>query len=250
MRNSIVLPQRVSPFYHERIHILHTFLRLLRIDWSGLQRETSWAFDSHSFMLSFDHHEMSLNIDMKIILPVKFSGVSFNLNSNSWTSWLSCNVLNPGKIFHPLEFHPLRINSVQVSVLRCSFEPLQSLFPCSVWLGVLVYLTKTQYRIWKDVDLCALKTDDLFITNQRQILPWRVFPINCFHYIDLILFRHQFCGYVEHLFHCEIFFTLDGMPIVCVILSHEYRWLQCWRHEHSPYHRMFFAVFFCNIHRR
>ena len=63
-------------------------------------RETSRAFDSHSFSLSIDHHEMSLNIDMKIILPVKFSGVSSNLNSNSWTSWLSCNVLNPGKIFH------------------------------------------------------------------------------------------------------------------------------------------------------
>ena len=34
-------------------------------------------------LLSFDPHEMSLNIDMKMILPVKFSGVSFNLNSNS-----------------------------------------------------------------------------------------------------------------------------------------------------------------------
>ena len=45
-------------------------------------------------------HEMSLNIDMKIILPVKFSGVSFHLNNKSLTSRLSCNVLNPGKIFH------------------------------------------------------------------------------------------------------------------------------------------------------
>ena len=34
-----------------------------------------------------------------------------------------------------------------------------------------------------------------------------------------------------------------------VILLHEYRCSQCWRHEHSPDHRMFFAVF-CSIHRR
>ena len=49
-------------------------------------RETSLAFDSQSFSLSLDHHEMSLNIDMKIVLPVKFSGVSSNLNSKLLTS--------------------------------------------------------------------------------------------------------------------------------------------------------------------
>ena len=46
-------------------------------------RETSLAIDSHSFLLSLDTHEMSLNIDMKIIRTVKFSGVSPNLNSKS-----------------------------------------------------------------------------------------------------------------------------------------------------------------------
>ena len=71
------------------------------------------------------------------------------------------------------------------------------------------------------------------------------FQTNCFHSIDLTLFTHQFRWCVEHLFHCEIFCILDGMPIVWVILSNEYRWLQCWRHEHFPYHRMFFVVFCC-----
>ena len=37
-------------------------------------RETSLAFARHSFSLSFDPYEMSLNIDMKMILPVKVSG--------------------------------------------------------------------------------------------------------------------------------------------------------------------------------
>ena len=50
------------------------------------KRETRLAFDSHSTLLSLDHHEMSLNIDMMIILPVEFSGVSFNLNNKSLTS--------------------------------------------------------------------------------------------------------------------------------------------------------------------
>ena len=43
---------------------------------------------------------MSLNIDMKMIRPINFSGVMLNLENNSWTLWLSCNVVNPGKIFH------------------------------------------------------------------------------------------------------------------------------------------------------
>ena len=43
---------------------------------------------------------MSLNIDMKMIRPVNFSGVTLNRDSNSWTLLQSCTVLNPGKIFH------------------------------------------------------------------------------------------------------------------------------------------------------
>ena len=67
--------------------------------------------------------------------------------------------------------------------------------------------------------------------------------------IYLILFRHQSCRCVEILFQCEIFCIRVGMTLVQVILSHEYGWFQCCRHEHSPFHRMFFSVF-CNIHRR
>ena len=43
---------------------------------------------------------MWLNIDMKMIRPVKSSGSTLNLDSNSWTLLQSCNVVNPGKIFH------------------------------------------------------------------------------------------------------------------------------------------------------
>ena len=74
-----------------------------------------------------------------------------------------------------------------------------------------------------------------------------ILPTNCFQSWDLILFGHQFRRYVEHLFHCEVFGILDGMPIVCVILSHEYRWFQCHRHEHCPYQQKMFFSIFCNI---
>ena len=61
--------------------------------------DTSREFARHSY-LSFVPQEMSLNIDINRILPVKFSDVSPNLYSKLLTSSLSCNVLNPGKIFH------------------------------------------------------------------------------------------------------------------------------------------------------
>ena len=63
-------------------------------------KDTSLAFAKHSFSLSFVPLEMLLNIDMNRILPVKFSGVSHNLLSKLMTLSQSCNVSNPGKMFH------------------------------------------------------------------------------------------------------------------------------------------------------
>ena len=126
------------------IHILHTFPRLLRKDWPGLQNQScencpnfdssgpkmnrqlsmSLAFEfssrqwgrsppfsiisrrcessiCHTFFLSFVPQKMSFNIDMnRRILPVKFSGMLPNLLSKSLNFPQSCNVSNPGKMFH------------------------------------------------------------------------------------------------------------------------------------------------------
>ena len=54
------------------------------------------ALAIHSVSLSVVHHMMSLNIDMKIIRPWYCSGSPI-LPMNFWTSWTSCNVVNPGK---------------------------------------------------------------------------------------------------------------------------------------------------------
>ena len=66
---------------------LHTKIRVERLP-------------ENSCSVSLVPQEMSLNIDMNRILPVKFSGVSPNLYKKRLTSSLSCNVLIPGKIFH------------------------------------------------------------------------------------------------------------------------------------------------------
>ena len=70
-----------------------------------------------------------------------------------------------------------------------------------------------------------------------------ILPTNCFQSWDLILFKHQFCRYVEHLFECEICRVHNGLTIVQVIFSHENCWFHCYSHEHSPNHRMFFSIF-------
>ena len=63
-------------------------------------KDTSRAFAKHSSLLPFLSQEMSLNIDINRILPVKFSGVAPKSLSRSLTLPQNCNVLNPVKIFH------------------------------------------------------------------------------------------------------------------------------------------------------
>ena len=63
-------------------------------------KDTSRACATHDFSLSFVPQEMSLNIDINRIIPVKFSDVSPHLLSRSLTLPQSCHVSNPGKMFH------------------------------------------------------------------------------------------------------------------------------------------------------
>ena len=55
---------------------------------------TKSALALHSRLFSSDLHEMSLNIDMKMIRPVNSSGFSLIFDKNSWTLLQSCNVVN------------------------------------------------------------------------------------------------------------------------------------------------------------
>ena len=85
-------------------------------------RDTSRAFAKLSSSLSFVPQEMSLNIDINRIPPVKFSGISPNLYSKLLTSSLSCNVSNPGKYSTPI---PLAHHRFCQSF--CNFEKISSI---------------------------------------------------------------------------------------------------------------------------
>ena len=65
---------------------------------------------------------MSLKIDMNIILPVKFSGVSPNLNSKIFDFFTELQRVESCENI-PLEFHSLTVDSVTFSVNLRSFEP-------------------------------------------------------------------------------------------------------------------------------
>ena len=84
-------------------------------------KDTSVELVIHSFSVSLIHHMMSLNIDMKIIRPWNCYG-SLILFMNFWTSWTSCDVVNPGKIFHS---NSIGSPSIVSKVLYCDelFEP-------------------------------------------------------------------------------------------------------------------------------
>ena len=58
---------------------------------------------------------MSLNIDMKMIRPLNSDG-SLILDMNFWTLLQSCNVVNPGKIFHS---NSIGSPSIVSKVLSC-----------------------------------------------------------------------------------------------------------------------------------
>ena len=61
---------------------------------------TDSAFLNHSSLLPFLSQEMSLNIDINRILLVKVAGVCPKSLRRSLILPQSCNVVNPGKIFH------------------------------------------------------------------------------------------------------------------------------------------------------
>ena len=73
-----------------------------------------------------------------------------------------------------------------------------------------------------------------------------ILPSSRLHTWDLVLFRHQFCWYVKHLFKKEICRIRNGLTTVQVILSHGNCWFHWYNNEHSPNDGMFFSIF-CTI---
>ena len=85
-------------------------------------KDTRVELSIHSVSLSLIHHMVTLNMDMKISRPWNGSG-SLILLMNFWTSWTSCNVVNPGKIFHS---NSIGSPSIVSKVLYCDESLNQS----------------------------------------------------------------------------------------------------------------------------
>ena len=96
----------------------------------------------HCCLLSFPSQEMSLNIDIKRILPVKVSGVCPNELSRLLILSQSCNVVNPGKIFHSnsarFSFYIVKIAVVLLGSYSCN-----SVFPSLVAFRMLKNFAET-----------------------------------------------------------------------------------------------------------
>ena len=194
--------------------------------------ETRSAFALHSRSLFSNPHEMSLNIDMKMIRPLNSDG-SLISDVNSWTLLQSSNVVNPGK-------YSTRIPSAHHQLCPKFYIVMNS------WTNSIV-LPKQNLMLGSDSSFQGkpqnLKIrepsrarDWWLLQHYQMTVSWKIFPVNWSHSIKLIwLSDYQLFRYVEHLFHCEIVPCIfDGMQNFWVILSHEYRCFHCWRHEHSP----------------
>ena len=93
---------------------------------------TTPAFAKHSSLLPFLSQEMSLNIDINKILPVKVSGVLTKSLRRSLILPQSCNVVNPGKMFHSNSVES-PLTSSKISVAFLGLDPMQFCFSKLRW---------------------------------------------------------------------------------------------------------------------
>ena len=192
------------------------------------KRRNEIKFDSRS-TLSLDHHEMSLNIDTKHHHSCEILWcLIWSLLHWTATYWIL------GKYFTRIPLAHRRFCRNFYILKKILTIPIFVSMHRSIW-GSRVSDQHTIENLKKRRTLCA--ENWWLVRHKRQILQCIIFPINCFHSID------------SHLVQ-EIFWILDGTLIVWVILYHENKCLQCWKHEYSPFYKKCFFVVFCNIHRK
>ena len=218
----------------DNIHIIpsslwtiHSRIPLLLRTWSN-----KWPFAQYQIFPQIPSHnrhvlnihlccrlsqEMSLNIDINKIFPVNVSEclsqiaqkiTDFITELHRCESWENV----------PLEFSRLSIDSIIISVAFPGLDSCNSVLPSFVGIRMLKDPPEAQHRIREDIDFCALKIDDCFITNQRQTFPRIIFPMNFVQTMNFLLVIHHLRGDIEHLLQREIFIILDET------------WHECCRH--------------------
>ena len=155
--------------------------------------------------------------------------INFRCKRNTFHSWpktkerpISCWILST-------QGHKFRISHTSLFMLKntlCNVIErtlLDSRF-CKIFPRHNKKSEKTSTFVrWKLITLSSSIKDKYF---HAMIL-----PTNCFLSWEISFVQTRW--YVEHLFKCEICCVHNGLTIVQVILSHEYRWFHCCIHNHS-----------------
>ena len=90
-------------------HTFETTCLRFRVLWMPniLSHTQSWSMFSNfggcqstRFLVSLLVGVLSLNMDIKMILSLNFSGLMWDLSRSHWMVWRICNSVNPGKSFH------------------------------------------------------------------------------------------------------------------------------------------------------
>ena len=107
---------------------------------------TTPAFAKHSSLLPFLSQEMSLNIDINRMLPVKVSGVCPKSLSRSLTFTAELQRCESWEDV-PLEFSRLSIDTVKISVAFLGHDPFDPVLPSFVGFWMLKDTPEAQHRI-------------------------------------------------------------------------------------------------------
>ena len=109
---------------------------------------------------------MSLNIDMKRILPVKDSGVCLSHRAQKFADFITELQRCESWENVPLEFRRLSVDSIIISVASLGSYSRNSVLPSFVAFRMLKNFAETSHRIWEYIDFCALKIYDYCMIDQ------------------------------------------------------------------------------------
>ena len=149
----------------------------------------------------FRYHEMSLNIDMKIIRPLNSDG-SLILDMNSWILLQSCNVVNPWARI-PLDHHQLcpKFGIVCDELLNQLNFSSQAAFDSGFWFIFPRHNTESEntqtFACERLMTSSSLTKDNCFHAESSQSSGFNP-------YISSDCPTINFSDDVKHLFHREI----------------------------------------------
>ena len=131
---------------------------------------------------------MSLNIDMKIILPSNCSGSHCRSFINFWISWRRPNVVIPGNVIHS---NSIGSPSIRFKSFTWLLSKYHLIFSFQASFRFFFFCTsQTEHRVGEDVGLDIRDLIDLVTQTCRA--PFVLFVINHWYPNDLCLVLEYF----------------------------------------------------------